>query len=87
MVYLVDINIFSHNIDEHLENVETVFTLLRNAGLTIKLNKYVFMHDSIEFGTHRTTKQITSRAKDYRSRQKDSATDDDDLGTILYCVM
>lgn len=49
IVYLENIIVFSKNIDEHMDNLETVLSLLQNAGLTIKLNKCFFMHESIEY--------------------------------------
>lgn len=52
MVYLEDIIIFWKNIKEHLGNVETLHSLLENAGRKIKLKKCFFIHDLIEYLCH-----------------------------------
>lgn len=49
MVYLDYISIFSCNVEKHIDNVETVLTLIQNAGLTIKLKKCLLMNDSFEY--------------------------------------
>ena len=43
MAYLDDILIFSSNINEHLQHLQTVFERLRNHGLKLKLPKCQFM--------------------------------------------
>lgn len=40
------------NVEEHLDNMETVLSLLQNAGMMIKLNKGFFMHEYIEYLVH-----------------------------------
>lgn len=49
VVNLDDFIVFSRNVEEHLENIATVLSLLQNSGMTIKLNKYFFMQYSIEY--------------------------------------
>lgn len=52
LVYLADIIVFSKNIKEHLDNLETVLSSLQNAGMTIKINKCFFLHDLMEYLSH-----------------------------------
>lgn len=49
MIYLDDVIILSRNVEEHLDNLETVLSLLENAEITIKLSKCFFMQDSTEY--------------------------------------
>ena len=37
LVYLDDVIIFSKNVDEHIQHVDEVLTILRNAGISLKL--------------------------------------------------
>lgn len=52
MVYLDGIMVFSRNVEEHQENLETVLSLLQNSSMTIKLNRCFFLHDAIEYLGH-----------------------------------
>lgn len=52
MVYLAYIAKFSRNLEDNIDNVETVLTLLKTARPTIKLNKCFFINDSIEYPGH-----------------------------------
>lgn len=52
IVYLEDIIVFSKNINEHLDKLETVLSILQSAGLTIKLNNCFFMPEYIEYLGH-----------------------------------
>jgi len=50
--YIDDILVTSDTWKEHLEHLEKTFTALRDAGLTTKLKKCVFVHRNIEFLGH-----------------------------------
>ena len=52
LVYLDDIIVFSKSIDEHIEHLATVFKLLAEAGLKLKLNKCEFFRDKIDYLGH-----------------------------------
>ena len=43
LVYLDDVRLFSHNQDEHLEHLETVLNLLKDAGIKFKMKKCFFV--------------------------------------------
>ena len=51
--YIDDIVIWSRNMEEHLEHLEEVFRLLREAGLKVHPGKCVFGAESIDFLGHR----------------------------------
>ena len=52
LVYLDDIVVFSDTPENHLINLREVLTLLKTAGLKIKLQKCKFMKKSVEFLGH-----------------------------------
>ena len=52
MTYLDDIIIFSENELQHLEHLETVFSLLREAGLKMKWSKCDFVKKEIHYLGH-----------------------------------
>ena len=52
MTYLDDIIIFSKNESQHLENLETVFSHLREAGLKMKWSKCDFFKSEIHYLGH-----------------------------------
>jgi len=52
MVYLDDIIIFSHSIEEHIEHVDQVITLISKAGLKIKPEKCEFAKTEIIYLGH-----------------------------------
>ena len=47
--YVDDIFVGSSSFDEHLEHLRKVFTALRNAGFTIRLEKCRFLRESVRF--------------------------------------
>ena len=51
--YIDDIVIWSQNLHQHLQHVQTVFERLRKAGLKVHPGKCVFGADSIDFLGHR----------------------------------
>lgn len=55
LVYLDDIVVFSPDAKRHIEHLDHVLTLLRQAGLTIKLKKCYFLHERIEYLGHAIT--------------------------------
>ena len=52
IVYLDDVIIFSNSVDEHIDHIDQVLTLLENAGMSIRLKKSFFMHKEIEYLGH-----------------------------------
>lgn len=52
MAYLDDVVIFSKTYDEHLKDVEAVFSAIRRAGLKLKAKKCAFAMQKIEFLGH-----------------------------------
>ena len=52
IVYLDDIIIFSKSLDEHLNHIRIVLSLLREAGMTIKLRKCYFLQQRVEYLGH-----------------------------------
>ena len=52
LIYLDDIVIFSSSLDEHLKDVENILSTLRNAGLSLKLNKCEFFTRSVNYLGH-----------------------------------
>ena len=48
-VYLDDILIFSHSIEEHLEHLRRVLTRLRESKLYAKLHKCEFLKDKVDY--------------------------------------
>ena len=49
MVYLDDIIIYSKTFDEHLQHLNIVFELLRNAGFKIRLDKCKFIKEKMKY--------------------------------------
>ncbi len=49
LVYIDDIIVFSKTFEEHLENLQLVFTALENANLRLKPKKCAFLKPSIQF--------------------------------------
>ena len=52
LVYLDDIIVFSKTIDEHINNLKTIFSLLEKAHLKLKLNKCKFLAQSVPYLGH-----------------------------------
>lgn len=55
LVYLDDVIVFSKTLDEHFDHVRTVLRLLRNAGVTIRLDKCSFFATKVEYLGHTIT--------------------------------
>ena len=51
-VYIDDILVASHNRDEHLQHLKTIFNRFRQYGLTLKLSKCVFAKPEVDFLGH-----------------------------------
>ena len=52
LVYLDDVIVFSRNQDEHLEHLDTVLTLLEDAGIKLKMKKCFFIKKEVEYLGH-----------------------------------
>ena len=52
LVYIDDIVLFSKSYEDHLEDLKQVFTLLRQAGLKIKLSKCEFVRQFVKYLGH-----------------------------------
>ena len=55
LIYLDDVIVFSRSTDEHLRHVEEIFTLLRRAGITLKLTKCSFLQPKVDYLGHMIT--------------------------------
>ena len=56
LCYIDDILVFSSNFEEHLDHLDQVFQRLRNAHLTLKLEKCSFAVDKVTYLGHVITK-------------------------------
>jgi len=52
LVYLDDVIIFSANAEQHFKDVDTVLHRLREAGVTLNLEKYTWFSDEVEYLGH-----------------------------------
>ena len=52
LVYLDHVIVFSRNVQEHLNHVNEILTLLRNAGVTLKLKKCDFFRNKVNYLGH-----------------------------------
>jgi len=52
LVYLDDVIIFSASAEEHVEDVDVVLTQLREAGVTLNLEKCTWFSDEVEYTGH-----------------------------------
>nr|GEV65398.1 hypothetical protein CTI12_AA187700 [Tanacetum cinerariifolium] len=53
VVYLDDIVVYSHNLEEHVLHLKQVFQVLRDNELYVKLEKFSFAQDEVEFLGHK----------------------------------
>jgi len=52
LVYIDDIIVFSHDAETHLSHLDKVFTLLGNAGVTLKAKKCHLFSNEVEYLGH-----------------------------------
>jgi len=52
LVYLDNVIIFSANAEQHVEDVDTVLHRLREAGVTLTLEKCIWFSDEVEYLGH-----------------------------------
>ena len=52
LIYLDDVIVFSRSTDEHLRHVDEILTLLRRAGITLKLTKCSFFQPKVDYLGH-----------------------------------
>ena len=52
LVYIDDVIIYSNSIEKHFEHVHHVLSLLRQAGITLRLQKYNFFTESVDYLGH-----------------------------------
>ena len=52
LIYLDDVIVFSRSSDEHLRHVDEILTLLRRAGITLKLTKCSFFQPMVDYLGH-----------------------------------
>ena len=57
LAYMDDIAVFSATVDDHLLSLRTVFDKLREAGITLKLDKCVFACEQIDFIGYNVSKE------------------------------
>ena len=52
LIYLDDVIVFSKDAESHLEHLDEILTLLRKAGVTLKLRKCSFFQDRVNYLGH-----------------------------------
>ena len=52
LVYIDDIIIYSKSVEEQIRHVDEVLTAFKKAGFTLRMNKYTFFSDSVEYLRH-----------------------------------
>ena len=52
LIYLDDVIVFSRTIEQHVRDVDTVLTLLRKAGVTLKLKKCFWFQNRVDYLGH-----------------------------------
>ena len=52
LIYLDDVIVFARSTEEHLRHVDEIFTLLRRAGITLKLTKSSFFQPRVDYLGH-----------------------------------
>ena len=55
LIYLDDVIVFSRSPDEHLRHFDEILTLLRRAGITLKLTKCSFFQPKVDYLGHVST--------------------------------
>ena len=51
-MYFDDVIIFYKNVDKHIQHVDEVLTILRNAGISLKLRKCEFFQQKVNYLGH-----------------------------------
>ena len=64
LIYLDDFIVFSRTTEGHLSNVNEILTILRNAGVTLKLKKCAFFQPRVDYLGHFITPGKQSVATD-----------------------
>lgn len=52
LVYFEDVVLFSHSFSDHIKHLYLVLKLLQQAGVTLKLKKYFFLHNLSDYLGH-----------------------------------
>ncbi len=52
LVYLDDVLIFSNNLEEHVEHIDKVLTLLNDNSIRLRLSKCLFAKNELEYLGH-----------------------------------
>jgi len=52
LVYLDDVLIFSNDLEEHLQHIDTVLTLLNDNSIRLRLSKCFFAKNELEYLGH-----------------------------------
>lgn len=55
LVYLDDVIVFSRDMDDHVQHVDEVLTLLRDAGVILRLKKCAFFQQIVQHLGQQTT--------------------------------
>ena len=66
LVYLDDVIVYSRTKEEHFENLDTVLGLMHEAGITLKLHKFQFFKDNVDYFGHVVSREklaVAIRAK------------------------
>ena len=84
LVYIDDVIVFSNMIDEHLQHVEEVLTVLRDSGLSLKLRNCNFFAQQVDyFGRVVRPGLLQLAQKEYESSREVQGTDDANGVTLL----
>ena len=52
LIYLDDVIVYSKAVEEHIQHVDEILTLLKNAGASLKLKKCHFFQSSVDYLGH-----------------------------------
>ena len=52
LVYIYDVIIYSKSVERHIRHVDEVLTALKKAGITLKMTRFTFFSDTVEYLGH-----------------------------------
>lgn len=88
LVYLEDVLIFLQALKDHKTHAQTVFTLLRNAGVSLKIQKRLFFMSIIDYLGHQIPLgrlMISNRKRQAIERLRTSKDDIEFRSSLGFC--